>query len=332
VAAVVAVLTTRSAWPDGDAATRPQTTASNAGMMAAGIGAAIVVAFLFYSSFLRYPAGLLESLGAFGIYLDRGVAPGPHTQPFDYYLRLLSYSSSGGLVWSEGLVIALAVVGLIVAGRAANGFWPRYAGLYTLITFVAFSAIRYKTPWNLLPFYTGAVVMAGYGTSALLARVESRLARVLVAAVLVLAAGHLAVQDWRLNFRYPADPRNPYVYAQTVPDFLRLSKRVADVAAVHPDRSDLLVKVIAGPYEQWPIPWYLRRMPRVGYWVSATEAGRFDDAAIVIAAQDQADAVAAALGDRYVQEFYGLRPDVILAVFIERASWDRLVASRSNQR
>ena len=50
-----------------------------------------------------------------------------------------------------------------------------------------------------------------------------------------------------------------------------------------------------------------------------------------IAAQDQAGAVSAALGDRYVQEFYGLRPDVILAVFIERASWDRFIASRSGQ-
>jgi predicted membrane-bound mannosyltransferase len=116
-----------------------------------------------------------------------------------------------------------------------------------------------------------------------------------------------------------------------VPDFLRLSKRVTGIASLHPDRSGMLVKVIAGPYEQWPIPWYLRGMTRVGYWVSATDAGRFDDATIVVAAQDQADAVGAALGDRYVREFYGLRPDVILSVFIERASWERFIASRSRQ-
>ena len=212
-----------------------------------------------------------------------------------------------------------------------NGFWPRYVGLYTLITLVAFSAIRYKTPWNLLPFYAGAVLMAGYGTAALLGGIPSRLARGLVAAALLLAVSHLAVQNWRANFRYPADPRNPYVYAHTVPDFLRLSQRVTDIASLHPDRSGMLVKVIAGPYEQWPIPWYLRGMTRVGYWLSATDAGRFDDAPIVVAAQDQAGVVAAALGDRYVEEYYGLRPDVILTVFIERESWDRLVASRSRQ-
>ena len=53
-------------------------------------------------------------------------------------------------------------------------------------------------------------------------------------------------------------------------------------------------------------------MTRVGYWPSAAEAGRFDDAPVVVAALDQADAVAAALGERYVQESYGLRPEVLL--------------------
>ena len=286
------------------------------------------MAFVFYSSFLRYPGGLLESTRAFGVYLDRGVGSGPHTQPFDYYVRLLSYSSSGGLAWSEGIVVALACAGLVAAALARNGFWPRYVGLYTVITLIAYSAVRYKTPWNLLPFYAGAVLMAGYGAAALLGATRSRLARGLVAATLLAAVAHLAVQDWRANFRYPADPRNPYVYAHTVPDFLRLSQRITDIAAVHPDRSGMLVKVIAGPYEQWPTPWYLRSMTRVGYWPSAADAGRVDDAPIVVAAQDQAEAAAAALGDRYVQEHYGLRPDVILTLFIERASWDRFIASR----
>ena len=49
--------------------------------------------------------------------------------------------------------------------------------------------------------------------------------------------------------------------------------------------------------------------------VLAAEAGRVDDAPVVIAAEDQAGAIGAALGDRYVQEFYGLRPDVILTMF-----------------
>ena len=298
--------------------------------IAAGIAAAVVVAFVFYSSFFRYPGGLLESTRAFDTYIGRGLAEGPHAQPFGYYLRLLSYSSSGGLVWSEGAIVILAALGIVAAGRRGAGFWPRYVGAYTVLAALAFSALRYKTPWNLLPFYAGALLMAGYGAATLCAAPRSRLMRALVAAGLVAALSHLAVENWRANFRYPADPRNPYVYAQTVPDFLRLVQRIADVAAVHADGSGMLVKVVAGPYEQWPAPWYLRHMPRVGYWVSAADAGRVDDAPVVVAAPDQADAIGASLGDRYVQEYYGLRPDVVLTLFVERGAWDRFIASRGS--
>jgi uncharacterized protein (TIGR03663 family) len=329
IALAVARATTRSGSVEERASAHPGPGAVPWGGIAAGVVAALLVAFVFYSSFFRYPGGLLESVRAFDIYVGRGIGPGPHTQPFGYYVRLLTYSSSGGLAWSEGVIVALAVIGVAASARTSAGFWPRSVGLYTLVTFLAFSAIRYKTPWNLLPFYAGAVLMAGYGTAALLGGVRSRPLRAMIAAALLLALSNLAMQDWRANFRYPADPRNPYVYAQTVPDFLRLTQRVADVAAAHPDRAQMVVKVIAGPYEQWPAPWYLRRMTRVGYWVSAAAAAPFDDAPVVIAAPDQTAAVGAALGDRYLQEFYGLRPDVILTVFIERASWDRFIASRS---
>ena len=314
-------------WTTRDSTSRGQVAVAAA---VAGVAAAVVVAFVFFSSFFRYPGGLLESTRAFATYVDRGVGQGPHTQPFFYYLGLLSFSSSGGLTWSEGAIVALAVVGIAAAALRGTGFWPRYVGAYTVITALVFSALRYKTPWNLLPCYAGAVVMAGYGTVTLLVVLRSRPARALLAAGLVAALSHLGVQNWRANFRYPADPRNPYVYAQTVPDFLRMIRRIADVSAVHPDGARMLVKVIAGPYEQWPAPWYLRHMSRVGYWVSAAAAGRVDDATVVIAATDQADAVGASLGDRYVQEYYGLRPDVVLTLFIERGAWDRFIASRDS--
>ncbi len=216
--------------------------------VAAGAAMALLVAFVFYSSFFRYPGGLLESTRAFATYVYRGIGEGPHTQPFLYYLRLLSYSSSGGLTWSEGAVVALAAVGIAAAALRGTGFWPRYVGAYTVITALAFSALRYKTPWNLLPFYAGAILMAGYGAVTLFVMLRPRPARVLVAMGLVAALSHLGVQSWRANFRYPADPRNPYVYAQTVPDFLRMTRRIADVSAVHADGSGMLVKVIAGPY------------------------------------------------------------------------------------
>jgi predicted membrane-bound mannosyltransferase len=89
----------------------------------------------------------------------------------------------------------------------------------------------------------------------------------------------------------------------------------------------MLVAVVAGPYEQWPLPWYLRRMERVGYWTSVAAVGPLDRMPFIVVSPDFADAVAASLGDRYVSEYYGLRPGVLLSVFIERGLWDRLLGS-----
>jgi predicted membrane-bound mannosyltransferase len=272
--------------------------------------------------------GVADAVRAGAVYAQRGFDPGTHGESWHYYLRLLWYSRFGGIVWTEGVVLVLAGVGAVFAWtKRAGGFWPRYLCLYSVITLVAFSAVRYKTPWNLLPFYGGVTALAGFGGARLVGLTRSRTARALLALVLLAACGRLGFQSWLANFKYPADPRNPYVYAQTSPDFLRLVSRVAAVSVVHPDRERMLVAVVAGPYEQWPLPWYLRRMERVGYWTSVAEVGPLDRMPFIVASADFADAIVASLGDRYVSEYYGLRPGVLLTVFIERGLWDQLMGS-----
>ena len=293
----------------------------------AGLIIAAAIALTFYSSFFTNPLGVSQAIQAVAVYSQRGLEPGTHGEPWNYYIRLLTYSASGGLVWTEALVLGLALIGAAFAWKKrTGGFWPRYICLYSALTLAAFSAVPYKTPWNLLPFYGGCVVLAGFGAAQLVGLMRSRAARALLALALLAASAHLGVQNWRANFRYPADPRNPYVYAQTSADFLRLVTRVAGVSRVHPDRDRMLIAVVAGPYEQWPLPWYLRRMERVGYWTSANWVGALDPVPFIIASSDFADAVAATLGDRYVAEHYGLRPGVLLTVFIERGLWDRFMA------
>jgi uncharacterized protein (TIGR03663 family) len=292
----------------------------------AGVTVAAAITLTFYSSFFTNALGISEAVRAFAVYSQRGLEPGTHGEPWDYYIRLLMYSASGGLVWTEGLVVALALVGAVSAWtKGTGGFWPRYLCLYSVITAVIFSVVRYKTPWNLLPFYSGCVALAGFGAAALFGLMRSRVAQALLVVVLVATSAQLGLQSWRANFRYPADQRNPYVYAQTTPDLLRLVARVADVSAAHPDRERMMVAVVAGPYEQWPLPWYLRRMTRVGYWTRVAAAGPLDRMPFIISSSESADAIAAALGDRYVSEYYGLRPGVLLTVFIERGLWGRFL-------
>jgi predicted membrane-bound mannosyltransferase len=143
----------------------------------------------------------------------------------------------------------------------------------------------------------------------------------------VAATWQLAMQSTRASFRYPADERNPYVYAQTTPDYLRLAARVHDLAAVHPDGRDMLVAVVAGPHEQWPFPWYARDLAQVGYWSKPADAP-VDAAPVIVASLEHAAAIDAGGGDRYIAEHYGLRPGVLIALFVDRQLWERFMASR----
>jgi hypothetical protein len=144
-------------------------------------------------------------------------------------------------------------------------------------------------------------------------------------AAFVVASGHLGWQAWRASVTYASDPRNPYVYAQTVPDAVRMATRIRELAALHPDGARMQVSVIASPYEQWPLPWYLRAMPHVGYWTAPGDALALK-APVVVASMDHTAVLDGALGDRYVSEFYGLRPEVLLMLYVERGLWDRFLA------
>ncbi len=304
-----------------------------------GLSAAAAVAALFYSSFLADPGGVLAPFQAARTYFDRGVDPGSHAHPWHFYLGLLAYSSSGGLKWSEALVLGLAVAGALTAwgwprGTSSNRtattrpgsvFWARYFTCDVVIVAALFSAIPYKTPWNLLPFYIGATVLAGIGFATLVEASTSRAVRAVLVGAFVIASGQLGWQAWRASVVYHSDPRNPYVYAHTVPDAVRMATRIRDLAGVHPDRSDMQVSVIAPPHEQWPLPWYLRTLPHVGYWAAPGDALALQ-AQVIVVSTDHAEALDAVLGDRYVSEFYGLRPEVLLTLYIERGLWERFLA------
>ena len=73
--------------------------------------------------------------------------------------------------------------------RPERVFWTRYLTCNVVIAAAIFSAIPYKTPWNLLPFYVVAIVLAGIGFSTLVHATASRAVRGALAAALVIGVG-----------------------------------------------------------------------------------------------------------------------------------------------
>ncbi len=297
--------------------------------------AAVLVSCLLFSSFLSHPKGIVDSVGAYALYADRAAGASWHFHPWDYYLRLLvHFPATGTPLWSEGLILGLAIVGAVSAWRAggvpgADARTLRFLSLYTLLMLVLYSSIPYKTPWCLLGILHGMILLAGPG-AVVLVRALRGPGRALVGALLVVLASHLGWQAWAASFRFASDPRNPYVYAHTGSDVFEIAGRLADLARAHPDGLATPVQVIARE-SLWPLPWYLRRFTRVAWWNGVSEAA--PSAPVILATPEMEAALTRKLydlppsGERqlYVRIFerpVELRPQLELRGYATARLWD----------
>ncbi len=299
------------------------------------VAAAIIVSALFYSSFLTNPNGIWDSVRTYATYFDRARQNQLHEHPWHYYLKMLIYSRYGsGPVWSEALIVFLAVAGFIVAMTrkglsGVNFHLLRFIAFYTLIMTVLYSVIRYKTPWCLLGFLHGMILLAGVGAVALIKLSPNVLARTFISLLLVASGVHLTWQAYSGSYKFYADTRNPYVYAHPTTDVFTIARRVEEIAQVDPNGREMIIHVICPGKDYWPLPWYLRSFPNVGYW---TEVDNVKPPAVVIIASPAVQPALmkklnefsppgkrnpyVALFDRYIE----LRPQIELRGYV---LWDR---------
>ena len=300
--------------------------------------AAVAVSVTLFSSFFANPGGIVDSVATYGMYLDRVRAASWHFHPWHYYLGLLvHFPARGTPFWTEGLILLLAVVGGLsgwvrrgVPGADARVL--RFLGFYTLLLLALYSAIPYKTPWCLLGFLHGMILLAGEGAIFLLRACRTTASKALVVVLLGAAAAHLGIQAWAGSFRFAADPRNPYVYAHTGEDVFVIVDRLKEVARAHPDGAALPVQIVSRG-NLWPLPWYLRGFTNVAWWNGVSDEA--PPAPVVLLTPDMEPALVRRLyevpppGERelYVSLFerpVDLRPGVELRGYVANVLWERL--------
>jgi uncharacterized protein (TIGR03663 family) len=269
-----------------------------------GFVGALVVWFLFYSSFFTNPAGLIDSFRSFKTYFGFIVGNQTHFHPWYYYLKLLIYNkASMGPPWTESIVIILASIGiLLIILRKGIGSLDKslldFLVIFTVLMLFVYSAIPYKTPWCLLSFYYGLILLAAVGVVAILNLLRGILARLVVSAFLITIAIDLAVQAFTASCISYADPANPYVYAQPTKDVIKISQRIDEISKLLPAGSELPIWMVCPGGDYWPLPWYLRGFKNVG-WCSDVNEVRLP-ASIVI--------VSAGLENELVERLYKLSP------------------------
>lgn len=304
----------------------------------AGVIAGAIVAAVFYSSFFSNPVGIVDSLRAIVPYFTRASQNKLHIHPWYYYLQMLLYFKLGaGPVFSEALIVALAAIGFIVAmaGKPALKVdlrLLRFIGFYTLIMTIVCAVVPYKTPWCLLGFFHGMILLAGAGTVAIITLMPSVTGRVIAGLILIAAGGHLLWESYLCSYKYYADPVNPYVYAHPTRDVIAIARRMEEIATASSQGHNLYVEVICKNNDYWPLPWYLRCFNNVGWWDRVDE--KTPAAPVIVASADLESAILKLLyeippagkRDLYVPLFdkdMFLRPSVELKGFVKQELWER---------
>ncbi|AQT69269.1 putative membrane protein [Anaerohalosphaera lusitana] len=308
----------------------------------AGIGAFVVVAVVFFSSFFTNPEGIVDSVRTYGIYFARGGGHDTmHVHPWYYYLSLLTAFRLGdGPIWSEAFVLVLAVVGMVAAlrkrlpGDASSGLFC-FVGFYAILLAVAYSVIPYKTPWCLLGFHHGFILLAGLGGWYLLSLCRGEM-RVAVAVVLAAGVLHLGFQAWMSNGEYASSTENPYVYAQTTEDVPEAAKELELFAKAYQEDEQLAVEVVFPGGDYWPWPWYLRGFDKVGYYSGVDFS--VEAAPVVIASTEVRGALMRKLyelpppGQKHLyvpltEDELLLRPAVPFEIYVRKDVYDRAMLS-----
>jgi len=297
---------------------------------------AAVVSAIFYSSFFSNPSGIIDSFRTYVTYFSRASQNNVHIHPWYYYLKMLIYSQyDDGPLWSEGLIVVLAAAGFVFAvlGKSTEKTDKnllRFIAVYTLIMTVVYSAVPYKTPWCLLGFLQGMILLAGVGVCGLFKLTSNRNVKIFTVVLLIAAGVHLTWQSCRACFIYYADYRNPYVYSHPTEDVITTAEKLKKIANVHPKKLAVPVQIICPEHDYWPFPWYFRGFSNVGYLQTVPED--FSPAPVII--------VSPKLEDRLIEKIYEqpiekremylwlfedtmyLRPKSIIRCYVTKDLWE----------
>ncbi len=285
---------------------------------------AIVTSIAIYSGGFKDWQAVKDSALTYLNYFERSSGSG-HEKPWHYYLTLIFYRKDG-LVWSEAMIGGLGIVGMLYAffgnhmKQPARQAFLVFLSIYTLVLFAIYSFLAYKTPWCILSAQHALTLLAGVGAAAIASSLKGRISRLVFKIAFGVGLYHLIAQTSLAIHLYAADSRNPYVYSHTSTNLLRLLPQVRDLQKTAPDGAFnvLVVNRDAG----WPLPWYWRDIKSVQYTTTIPDTV---DARVIIAEPEMKTALEAKFaGKAYTSpDLFGLRPGVMLNLWVEQSLWDR---------
>ena len=224
------------------------------------IGACIAVIVFFYSGTFFHWSGVKGLYEAYKPWFETGHAGHGHEKPWYYWLAVMSPSLKLGRADCFGYELP-AVAGLILClfCQSFKNISLRYLAIYGVGALIAYSIVRYKTPWCIINIAWPFLFI--FGAAVLLVRPKFRRTTYAISAILLCVSLGSAI--WLNYFRCTTDTE-PYVYVQTYNDIFKLTKPLLKLAKQDPRNYQLTGHMIRSSV--YPLPWILGDFPNVGYY------------------------------------------------------------------
>jgi uncharacterized protein (TIGR03663 family) len=261
------------------------------------VGAAAIL-FFYSGTFLNWD-GVKGLYQAFKAWTETGAAGHGHEKPWDYWFKImgpsLEFRRSDFLGYELPMLVGLI---LCVFCQKLKNVSLRYLAIYGVGSFIAYSYVKYKTPWCIISF--GWPFLYVFGAAVLLVRPKHL--RLVYRTVGVLLCISLGSSIW-LNYFRCSSPDEPYAYVQTYNDIFKLTRPLLKLAKRDPAYYHLTGHLIRSSI--YPLPWVLGDFDRVGYYDGSMPANVDGD--FLLVQQDKIKDVESKLKNAYYTDMMTLR-------------------------
>src|SRR5947208_2777340 len=265
--------------------------------MVLGVGAAAII-FFYSGTFLNWD-GVKGLYLAFKAWTETGTAGHGHEKAWDYWFKLMGPSwEAGGENFTAYELPMLAGLILCLFCQKFKNLSIRYLAIYGAGSLVAYSYVKYKTPWCIISFgWPFLFVLGGW---VLLVRPKNL--RKVYVTIGVLLCLSLVRSVW-LNYFRCSSPTEPYAYVQTYNDIFKL-KPLLTLAKRDPAYYHLTGHLIRSSV--YPLPWTLGDFDRVGYYEGGNMPANLD-VDFLLVQQDKIKDVESKLKGAYYTDTLTLR-------------------------
>jgi len=212
---------------------------------------AFTMVMLVYSALGRDETGISDFFRAFILWSETGSKGNGHEKTFDYWIKIFAQYE-----WPT-------LIGVLLTPLALKKKVPQSIRLLSVVsvgTLLAYSIVKYKTPWCLLCFQWGFVLVLAYWC----ARIWDR-QKVLVITALSIMGLHSAYQAYEVSYVNVDAEDSYYIYGQTYRDLMPPIEVIIGRVKNNPSLSGTMRISVISAYT-WPLPFLLGEIKQVGYY------------------------------------------------------------------